>query len=43
VFLHGNRGKKSAVLDLKQQGARDALLELLRGADVFICTCALPP
>lgn len=37
VFLHGNRGKKSLVLDLKQSGARDALRALLAQADVFLC------
>ncbi|MEJ8855151.1 CoA transferase [Variovorax robiniae] len=36
VFLHGNRGKQSVALDLKQAGARDALIELLRTADVFV-------
>jgi crotonobetainyl-CoA:carnitine CoA-transferase CaiB-like acyl-CoA transferase len=37
VFLHGNRGKKSIVLDLKKPAARSALAKLLTQADVFIC------
>ncbi|HYF17984.1 MAG TPA: CoA transferase [Ramlibacter sp.] len=37
VFLHGNRGKQSVVLDLMQPQAREDLLHLLRHADVFLC------
>lgn len=37
VFLHGNRGKKSIVLDLKKRAAREVLTALLTKADVFIC------
>lgn len=37
VFLQGNRGKKSLVLDLKQTTAREAFMQLVRQSDVFIC------
>jgi hypothetical protein len=37
VFLHGNRGKKSIVLDLKKPAAREVLTSLLAQADVFVC------
>ncbi len=37
VFLHGNRGKQSVALHLKKPAAREALLRLLKDADVFLC------
>src|SRR6204780_1714476 len=36
LFMGLNRSKRSLVLDLKQQGAKDALWRLVAGADVFV-------
>ena len=35
-FLHNNRNKRSAVLDLKTEAGRRAALALAKGADVFV-------
>jgi crotonobetainyl-CoA:carnitine CoA-transferase CaiB-like acyl-CoA transferase len=36
LYLTCNRNKRSVVLDVKQPGAREAVLELVKSADVFI-------
>jgi crotonobetainyl-CoA:carnitine CoA-transferase CaiB-like acyl-CoA transferase len=36
LYLTCNRNKRSVVLDLRQSGAREALLEMVRTADVFV-------
>ncbi len=36
LYLTCNRNKRSVVLDLRQTGAREALLEMARQADVFV-------
>ena len=38
TFMGANRSKRSIVLDLKQLAGRDALLALLEGADVLVCS-----
>jgi crotonobetainyl-CoA:carnitine CoA-transferase CaiB-like acyl-CoA transferase len=41
MFLHANRSKRSIVLDLKQESAKQALLRLIKKCDVFICNTRL--
>jgi len=36
LFLHSNRNKRSIVLDLKEEAARESLLSLLKTADVLL-------
>ena len=36
LYLTCNRNKRSMVLDFRQPGAREALLEMVKGADVFV-------
>src|SRR5450432_363283 len=36
VFVHGNRGKRSVVLDLRTDAGRAAVRALIESADVFI-------
>ncbi len=36
LYLTCNRNKRSVVLDLRQSGAREALLEMIKSADVFV-------
>jgi len=35
-FLHANRNKRSIVVDLQRDGARELMLQLAAGADVFL-------
>ena len=36
LYLSNNRNKRSLVLDLKQESARNALLEIVKDCDVFL-------
>ncbi len=43
VFVNVNRGKRSVVLDLRTDGDRAVLRELVTGADVFIHSMRAKP
>jgi crotonobetainyl-CoA:carnitine CoA-transferase CaiB-like acyl-CoA transferase len=36
IYLHANRNKRSIVIDLKKADGRGALLDLVRGSDLFV-------
>jgi len=36
IFMNANRNKRSVVLDLKQDAAREACLAIARGTDVLV-------
>ena len=42
LYLSNNRNKRSLVLDLKQDSARDALLAIVKDCDVFLAQQQTP-